>query len=73
MRFAGLLRHSTGSALLLIGLSAVAFAQSPTDDRGFQPNRDYLALQPFESIDTASGNLILTFTDLEPGAGTQAW
>jgi len=35
---------------------------------GFQPNRDYLSLQPWESIDTASGNVILTFTDLElPG------
>jgi YD repeat-containing protein len=31
---------------------------------GFQPNRDYLALLPFESIDSASNNLIVTFTDL---------
>jgi|SoiMethySBSTD1v2_1073268.scaffolds.fasta_scaffold02328_5 YD repeat-containing protein len=37
---------------------------------GFQPNRDYLSLQPFESLDTVSGNLVLTFTDLLlPGNG----
>jgi YD repeat-containing protein len=30
---------------------------------GFQRDRAYFALLPFESIDTASGNVILTFTD----------
>jgi YD repeat-containing protein len=57
---------SLATILLVIACGAMRVsAQSPTDDTGFQPNRDYLALQPFESFDTASGNLILTFTDLE--------
>jgi YD repeat-containing protein len=54
----------------VISTSGRADAQtnSVTDENGFQPNRDYLSLQPWESIDTASGNVILTFTDLElPG------
>jgi YD repeat-containing protein len=43
-----------------------AMAQTATAaaENGFQPNRDYLSLQPWESIDTASGNLVLTFADL---------
>jgi len=49
--------------VLILSATPVA-GQSPTEANGFQPNRDYLALQPFESIDTASGNLILHFTDL---------
>jgi YD repeat-containing protein len=46
--------------------ATVASAQetSVTSANGFQPQRDYLALQPFEAIDTASGNVILTFADL---------
>jgi hypothetical protein len=50
--------------------TTIASAQTGpvTAENGFQPNRDYLALQPFEAIDTASGNVVLTFTDLElPG------
>jgi hypothetical protein len=50
---------------MLISTVALAQALPPTAETGFQPNRDYLALLPWESIDTASGNLILTFTDLE--------
>src|SRR5687767_14843234 len=36
----------------------LAFGQtgSPLDHTGFQLNRDYLSLQPWESIDTATGN-----------------
>lgn len=59
-------------AILFAGLAmpAVAGAQSGSAPSytGFQPNRDYLALQPFEAIDTAAGNLILRFVDLDlPG------
>jgi YD repeat-containing protein len=45
---------------------------SPSE-AGFQPNRDYLALLPFELIDTASDNVMLSFMDLAlPGdAGRQ--
>jgi hypothetical protein len=31
---------------------------------GFQQNRDYFSALPFENIDTATGGLVLTFTDL---------
>jgi hypothetical protein len=41
-----------------------AQTNTPAAENGFQPNRDYLALQPFEAIDTACGNVILTLTDL---------
>jgi YD repeat-containing protein len=34
------------------------------DAKGFQTNRDYFSQVPFEHIDTATGALILTFTDL---------
>ena len=44
---------------------APADAQSTTpNEPGFQPNRDYLALLPWESIDTSNNNVILTFADL---------
>ena len=53
----------------------LAHAQTLTTvaETGFQPNRDYLALQPFETIDTLSGNIVLTFTDLTlPANGGRA-
>jgi YD repeat-containing protein len=51
---------------------AEAQTGSVAAENGFQPNRDYLALQSWEAIDTASGNLILTFTDLAlPGNAGQ--
>jgi len=59
----------------VLAWTTVASAQTGpvTAENGFQPNRDYLALQPFEAIDTASGNLVLTFTDLElPANGGRA-
>jgi hypothetical protein len=38
------------------------------DAQGFQPGRDYLSELPFEHIDTMTGNVLLTFTDLSlPG------
>jgi YD repeat-containing protein len=53
-------------ACAAIGWRDEAMAQTvaATAENGFQPNRDYLSLQPWESIDTASGNLVLTFADL---------
>ncbi|NOT28012.1 MAG: hypothetical protein HOP16_18160, partial [Acidobacteria bacterium] len=59
----------------VVGVAAGAAAQTPVqvaapDEKGFQPNRDYLSLLPFEAFDTASNNLILRFTDLAlPGNG----
>ena len=59
------------SVLFAIGSVSAARGQGPApSEAGFQPNRDYLALLPFEAIDTASNNVILTFTDLVlPGNG----
>jgi YD repeat-containing protein len=34
------------------------------DAKGFQKNRDYFSQLPFEHIDTLTGNLVLTFTDI---------
>jgi YD repeat-containing protein len=54
--------------VLLISLATATpvAAQSTLElDRvGAQPNRDYLGLQPFERLDTQSGNISLTMTDL---------
>src|SRR5689334_6589238 len=64
---------SSRGAIVLVCLLAAfvaaprrAHAQAGTvqEENGFQPNRDYLSLQAWESIDTANGNIILTFTDL---------
>ncbi len=53
---------------LPLGLAAPipgAQAQDPVvDAKGFQTNRDYFSQAPFEHIDTCSGSLVLTFTDL---------
>ena len=58
-------------AALWFGFASVVFAQGALPhETGFQPNRDYLSLLPWESIDTGSNNIILTFTDLAlPGNG----
>ena len=51
--------------MVALCLVAAANAQSTApNEPGFQPNRDYLALLPCESIDTSNNNVILTFTDL---------
>lgn len=40
-------------------------AQDPVfDAKGFQPNREFFSQLPFEHIDSMTGNLLLTFTDL---------
>jgi YD repeat-containing protein len=63
------------SIICLVAIAANADAQSGSvvEENGAQPNRSYLALLPFESIDTSSGNVMLSFTDLElPGNGGRA-
>ena len=71
MRFFSLSAISRSVAYSLTVVSAMvlvttdARAQDPIyDARGFQPGREVLSLQPFEHLDTSTGNLILTFTDL---------
>jgi hypothetical protein len=63
-------QHIRQVLLLLLGAfaatSSIAVAQTPSVavNGGFQPNRDYLSLQPWESIDTANGNVMMQFVDL---------
>ena len=54
-----------------LGAASIVHAQGTgPNEPGFQPNRDYLALLPWESIDTSNSNVILNFTDLVlPGNG----
>lgn len=53
-------------SLGLLFASPAALAQSTPelDKKGFQQNRDYLQLLPFEHFDTLSGNVILTLPQL---------
>ena len=58
------------SVVAVIAFASLANGQSDPvfDAKGFQQNRDYFSQQPYENIDTLSGSLILTFTDLSlPG------
>ena len=57
----------------LCGGIADAQTHPALDVPGLQENRDYSSAMPFEHIDTFSGSLVLTFTDLVlPGnAGRQ--
>ena len=55
--------------VLLSATPAQLFAQQPgthpvLDATGLQQNRDYFSEMPFEHIDTLTGSLVLTFTDL---------
>lgn len=69
---ATILRKFKLSALANLIVLAAATA-STAQSLGIEQNRDYLALQPFESIDTSNGNMILTFSDLVlPGNGGRA-
>ena len=54
------------SVLLSLCVGAIAHAQETLEfDRvGVQRHRDYLRLLPFEQLDTQSGNILLTFSDL---------
>jgi len=45
------------------GLGYAQPVEEPVPISGFQPDQAYFGLLPFESIDTGSGNLILTFSD----------
>jgi hypothetical protein len=61
----------SGARLVLLALLITVspgFAQNPPhpvfDATGFQQNRDYFSQLPFEHIDTLTGGLVLTFTDL---------
>src|SRR5687768_80747 len=51
---------------LFIGAPAVVSAQTTPqmESPGFKQHRDYFSEMPFENIDTLSGGLVLTFTDL---------
>jgi RHS repeat-associated protein len=51
-------------AAMAVGVDARAQSGSVFTATGLQPHREYLSLLPFEHIDTASGGLTLTFTDL---------
>ena len=46
--------------------AADAWAQNDPvfDAKGFQQNHDYFSALPFEHVDTVTGGLVLTFTDL---------
>lgn len=52
----------------ILALVTTAHAQTQphpvADAKGFQPNREYFGKMPFEHIDTSTGSLVLTFTDL---------
>jgi hypothetical protein len=53
--------------LVICGVATIATAQTVyrgTDVGGMQPWRAYFAPTDFEHIDTKSGNIVLTFTDL---------
>ena len=56
------------SFVLAFGFVLTASVASAQNDgptiTGLFPNRDYLSLLPFESIDTSSSNVILHFDDL---------
>jgi YD repeat-containing protein len=48
-----------------IGAATPVFGQDPVFDvAGFHQNHDYFSQLPFEHIDTLTGGLVLTFTDL---------
>ena len=49
----------------VIVTAAASIVTDPVfDANGFQKHRDYFSQQPFEHIDTLTGGLILTHTDL---------
>lgn len=50
--------------LAAVAVPAIARAQDEPLDAGLQQNHNYLSLLDFEYVDTMSGNLLLTFSDL---------
>jgi len=57
--------------VLLAVTRASAQTRLEVDRVGVQQHRDYLRLQPFEQVVTASGNLILTLPQVD--APRQRW
>src|SRR5688500_7359940 len=58
---------SSAIAVLLICVPTTTWARQNhpgLDAPGFQHNREYFSEMPFENIDTLSGSVVLTFTDL---------
>jgi YD repeat-containing protein len=57
---------SGGVAVISLLIARMVFAQGDpiADANGFQKNHDYFSAEPFEHIDTYTGSLVLTFTDL---------
>jgi hypothetical protein len=69
-RFAVNILVSICLVFLMLERSLAAQDHPVADGKGFQQNRDYFSQMFFEHIDTATGALILTFTDLVlPGPG----
>ncbi len=58
-----------GVSALATLLAVPAWPADPVfDNKGFNPNREFVSQLPFEHIDPMTGNLLLTYTDLElPG------
>jgi hypothetical protein len=57
---------------LVLAAAAAAWAQDPDAivRKGFHSDRSYFSPLPFEHFDPVTGNVLLTFTDLElPGNG----
>jgi hypothetical protein len=52
------------AVILCFAVTARAQEHPILDAKGFQLNRDYFSHFPFEHIDTQTGALILSFTDL---------
>ena len=59
-------RMAAAVTLVACGLwvPSVGAQDTGSDGKGFQQNRDYFSGAPFENIDTLTGHVILTFTDL---------
>ena len=55
-------------AVAVLAAASAGAADPVIDNMGFSPNRELVSQLPFEHIDPMTGNLLLTFTDLElPG------
>ena len=59
---------SLSLAVVLLTVTSAGAADPTIDNRGFSPNRELVSQLAFEHVDPMTGNLLLTFTDLElPG------
>jgi YD repeat-containing protein len=64
MKFTSVSLCTTLIAICISVNVATAQNDSAVGVTGFQQNRDYFSELPFENVDTFSGSLVLTFTDL---------